>query len=51
LVLGEGFVKKVNYKPKFAVNDNEEISRDIYNIAWIDDNFNIKDALNEILAK
>lgn len=51
LILGDGFVKKDNYKPIFAVNDNEEMARDIYTIIPINDNFKIKEALMQTFAK
>ena len=49
--MGDGFVKKDNYKPVFAVNDNEEMARDIYTIIPIDDNLKFQDALMQTLAK
>lgn len=45
LVLGKDFVTTRNHKPTFAVNDNEEMARDIYTITPIDDKFDIKNAL------
>jgi hypothetical protein len=51
LILGEGFVKKINYLPRFPVKDNEEMARDVYRLVPIDENFNILDALNKTLVK
>lgn len=51
LVLGEGFVKKVDI-PHFAVKDHDEIERDIYEIANLCEDFDIVEALkNSINAK
>jgi 5-methylcytosine-specific restriction enzyme B len=51
LVLGDGFIKKANYRPKFAVSDNEEMARDVYSFLPIDETFDIKEALNNVIAK
>lgn len=47
LVLGNGFIEKKNSKPTFAVED-DEITRDIFNVIPIGDNFDFINAIKSI---
>lgn len=46
LVLGDGFVSKID-KPKFAVKDEDEIDRELYEIISISEEFDIIEALKK----
>jgi 5-methylcytosine-specific restriction protein B len=45
LVLGDAFVSKIETSPDFAVTDEYELLRDIYEVNPIDEQFDIVQAL------
>ncbi len=51
LILGKGFIEPKKQKPKFAVADGDDFTKEEYELKPIDDNFDIHSALTQLLAK